>query len=61
MDEVEWNTLLELYEKTKILDADIFEVKNMLFRFDNDKFLQYEKDILLKIVPKFLVTAKNYI
>ena len=54
-------TLLSLFEKTKNLNADIFEIKNMLFRFHNDKFLEYKDDILLKTTPRFLISAKNYI
>lgn len=54
-------TLLNLYNKTARLDCDVFEVKNMLFRFHNDKFLKNQNDILLKTIPEFKIIAKNYI
>ena len=54
-------TLNNLFEKTKNSGCDIFESKNMLYRFHNDKFENENKDFLSNLKCDFTVTCQNYI
>lgn len=53
--------LEQLFEKTSNFNCDIFETKNMLYRFFNDKFTPQEKDFLKNLKCEFNVTCQNYI
>ena len=54
-------TLNELFEKTKNCGCDIFESKNMLYRFYPDKFESENKEFLSNLKCDFTVTCQNYI
>ena len=54
------STLNNLFEKTVSAGCDIFESKNMLYRFHNDKFSSQEKNFLTKLKCDFNVTCQNY-
>ena len=54
-------TLNSLFEKTKSCGCDIFESKNMLYRFYNSKFESENKDFLSNLKCNFSVTCQNYI
>ncbi len=54
-------TLNSLFEKTTSAGCDIFESKNMLYRFHNDRFEQEQKNFLSKLKCDFTVTCQNYI
>ncbi len=54
-------TLNELFEKTKNCGCDIFESKNMLYRFYPDKFESENKEFLSNLKCDFSVTCQNYI
>ena len=54
-------TLNALFEKSIMAGCDIFESKNMLYRFYNDKFERENKDFLSKLKCNFTVTCQNYI
>ena len=55
------STLNTLFEKTVNAGCDIFESKNMLYRFYNKKFSSEEKNFLSKLKCDFTVTCQNYI
>lgn len=54
-------TLNELFEQTSSLGCDIFETKNMLYRFHNKKFEKHKNDLLDILKCRFEVTCHNYI
>ena len=54
-------TLNSLFEKTKSYGCDIFESKNMLYRFYNSRFESENKDFLSNLKCNFSVTCQNYI
>ena len=54
-------TLNSLFEKTINSNCDLFETKNMLYRFHNDKFEKNSKDLLKNLKCDFKVTCQNYI
>lgn len=55
------DTLYALFEKTSSIGCDIFETKNMLYRFHNKKFEKHKKDLLNEITCRFEVVCHNYI
>ncbi len=55
------DTLINLFEKTVNAGCDIFESKNMLYRFHNSRFERENKDLLQNLTHKFTITCKNYI
>ena len=54
-------TLNELFKQTSSLGCDIFETKNMLYRFHNAKFEKHKNDLLDVLKCRFEVTCRNYI
>ena len=54
-------TLNALFEKSVLAKCDIFESKNMLYRYYNDRFESENKDFLSKLKCGFSVTCQNYI
>lgn len=54
-------TLLELFDKTTQIGCDIFETKNMLYRFYNNKFNALSENFLSTLNCRFEITCHNYI
>ena len=54
-------TLKDLFEKTTSAGCDMFESKNMLYRFHNDRFEKEQKNFLSNLKCDFTVTCQNYI
>ena len=55
------DTLYELFNKTTKIGCDIFETKNMLYRFYNDKFISLSDNFLSMLNCRFEITCHNYI
>lgn len=54
-------TLENLFKKTKNLNCDLFEAQNMLYRYHNEKFESYTKDLIKNLKCNFSVSCQNYI
>ena len=54
-------TLYELFDKTTQIGCDIFETKNMLYRFYNNKFNALSENFLSMLKCRFEITCHNYI
>ena len=54
-------TLNELFQKTVNSGCDIFETKNMLYRFHNNKFERDKTNLLQNLKTSFNVSCQNYI
>ncbi len=54
-------TLENLFEKTKNLNCDLFETQNLLYRYHNEKFDSYTKDLIKNLKCDFTVSCQNYI
>lgn len=54
-------TLNSLFEKTISAGCDMFESKNMLYRFHNNRFEKEQKNFLSNLKCDFTVTCQNYI
>ena len=55
------SNLLNVFDKTKNASVDIFEVKNLLYRFQNKYYARDNFSILDKIQANFNIKCVNFI
>ena len=55
------NNLLNTFKKTQLVDCDIFEVKNLLYRFQNKYYNRDKLTILSKTQVQFNIKCVNFI
>ena len=55
------NKLAATFEKAQLANSDIFNAKNMLYRFYNDRYIELKDNFIKKLTANFNVTCVNYI